>query len=375
MILTRIRFSNLRNHRKSELDCSQGIVLLWGENGAGKTSVLEAASMLCTTRSFVSAADRNIVRNGEADLRIEGKFQADTGVCHTVSLDYSCGTARKRVELDNAPLNAASELLGRFPIVTLAPQHRAITSGAPSERRAFLDFVVSQVSHSYLMDLMEYRRILKHRNALLAAHDTLNSRLRAEMEPWDCRMAETAVRIIRRRRAFIGEYQPYFVSAMRGMVGGREIPEFRYQQSIETDAAAGSAAGDLAEELAARLPHDHRRKTTTAGPHRDDLEMLLNGLDVRTHASQGQHKTLLISLKTGEWFYMADHLDERPVILLDDVFSELDDERLSRVLEIIPSLGQTFITTANQSILDRFAGDCALFRVEAGEVRLYAEAA
>jgi DNA replication and repair protein RecF len=378
MILTRLRLTHVRNHRHSEIDCPRGIVLLWGENGAGKTSILEAVSMLCTSRSFVSTQDRTLVTKGEDTLRLEGAFLTDNGVAHTVSFAYPGPANRKTILLDNASLESVAELFGRFPLVTLSPQHRAITSGGPAERRGFLDFVVSQVNHAYLLDLMEYRRVLRHRNALLAAHERRTAQLEAQLEPWDCALAACAVRIVRRRASFITAYQPYFVDAMRSIVDGREAPTFRYRNSAEIDTDAADAAEAFREALARCLHHDVRRGATSIGPHRDDLDILLNGMDVRAHASQGQHKTLLISLKVGEWFYLNDHLDERPMFLLDDVFSELDDERLARILRIIPSLGQTFITTANQSILPHvpdIAGGKALYRVDGGTVLAYAEAA
>ncbi|MBL0175658.1 MAG: DNA replication/repair protein RecF [Ignavibacteria bacterium] len=378
MILTRLRLTHLRNHRHSEIDCPQGIVLLWGENGAGKTSILEAVSMLCTSRSFVSTQDRTLVAKGEETLRVEGAFQTDNGVAHTVSFAYPGAANRKAILLDNAPLESVAELFGRFPLVTLSPQHRAITSGGPAERRGFLDFVVSQVNHAYLLDLMEYRRVLRHRNALLAAHERRTPQLDAQLEPWDSALAACAVRIVRRRASFITEYQPYFIDAMRSIVDGREAPTFRYRNSAEIDTGAADAADAFRGALERSLHTDVRRGTTSIGPHRDDLDILLNGMDVRAHASQGQHKTLLISLKVGEWFFLNDHLDERPMFLLDDVFSELDDARLARILRIIPSLGQTFITTANQSILQHvpdISGGKALYRVDGGTILAYAEAA
>jgi len=378
MILSRLRLTHVRNHRHSEIDCPRGIVLLWGENGAGKTSVLEAVSMLCTTRSFVTAQDRTVLSRGEDAMQLHGDFLTDNGVAHTVSFSYPGPNNRKTLLLDNAPLESASELFGRFPLVTLSPQHRAITSGGPSERRGFLDFVVSQVHHTYLLDLIEYRRVLRHRNALLAAHDRSTPALESQLDPWDAALAACGVRIMRKRAAFISEYQPYFEDAMHRIVDGREVPTFRYRSSAEIDCGDAGAAVAFRESLARCLNGDVRRGATSVGPHRDDLDILLNGMDVRAHASQGQHKTLLISLKAGEWFYLNDHLDERPMFLLDDVFSELDDERLSRILRILPALGQSFITTANQSFLQHvpaLEGGRALYRVDGGTVRAYAEAA
>ncbi|MBI5647011.1 MAG: DNA replication and repair protein RecF [Ignavibacteriae bacterium] len=375
MILTHLRIQNIRNHWQSELECPPGIILLWGENGAGKTTVLEAVSLLCTTRSFVTTADRTLLRRGEESMRADGVFHSDSGVRHTVGVQVAM---RKKIELDNAPLEAAADLIGRFPVVTLSPQHRAITAGGPAERRSFMDFVVSQVSRQYLLDLIEYRRILRHRNALLSDHGHRVHALRAQLEAWDTTLSECAVRITRRRRAFVVEYDPYFRRAMSDVVEDRELPAFRYVQSAVVDMDAGDAAEQFRAALGHALERDAHRGVTSVGPHRDDLEITLNGMDVRAHASQGQHKTLLIALKAGEWFFLNDHLDERPMFLLDDVFSELDDTRLRRILAVIPRLGQTFITTANHAILDALPGlpdERALYRVSDGGVHAHAEAA
>ena len=375
MILTHLRIQNIRNHWQSELECPPGIILLWGENGAGKTTVLEAVSLLCTTRSFVTTADRTLLRRGEESMRADGVFHSDSGVRHTVGVQVAM---RKKIELDNAPLEAAADLIGRFPVVTLSPQHRAITAGGPAERRSFMDFVVSQVSRQYLLDLIEYRRILRHRNALLSDHGHRVHALRAQLEAWDTTLSECAVRITRRRRAFVVEYDPYFRRAMSDVVEDRELPAFRYVQSADVDMDAGDAAEQFRAALGHALERDAHRGATSVGPHRDDLEITLNGMDVRAHASQGQHKTLLIALKAGEWFFLNDHLDERPMFLLDDVFSELDDTRLRRILAVIPRLGQTFITTANHAILDALPGlpdERALYRVSDGGVHAHAEAA
>ncbi|MDH7515909.1 MAG: DNA replication and repair protein RecF [Bacteroidota bacterium] len=378
MLLTRLRLRNIRNHRYSELECPPGVILLWGENGAGKTSVLEAVAMLCTAQTFAAVPERSVVSRDASEMELGGEFCTHRGVRHEVVYRFPRDGGRRKIEIDGAPLTSAADLIGRFPLVTLSPDHGAVTAGSPAERRRFLDIVVSQVSHAYLLDLIEFRRILRHRNALLAAHEKLTGRLRTELEPWDRAFAAAAVRIVRRRRSFIDAYRPYFLAVMRDIVGAREVPEFRYRQSVETDLEREKAADDLAAELAARLPSDHARRSTMIGPHRDDLEMLVNGMDVRTHASRGQHKTLLISLKAGEWFFLNDHLDERPVFLLDDVFSELDDDRFGNILRLIPLLGQTFVTTANRTVLDRITHETterALYQVEAGTVHRYMEAA
>ncbi|MDX9758151.1 MAG: DNA replication and repair protein RecF [Bacteroidota bacterium] len=369
MILNRISLTNLRNHGQTDIECPDGTLLLFGENGAGKTTVLEAIAMLCTSRSFVTHLDRTVMRRDAGMFRVEGRFTSSTTSRRDVSIRYDETTGRKQIEVDHAPLGASAELIGQFPMVALSPQHRPITAGGPAERRAFVDFVISQLHHAYLLDLMAYRRVLRQRNALLADHDGRPSALRSTLAPWDATMAQTAVRILRHRYAFVDAFVPYLREAMDGMIPEREDVALRYQSSVDIDPTDPNAIALYHAELQRRFDTDVRRGTTTAGPHRDELEVLLNGHDIRAHASQGQHKTVLISLKLAEYRYLEAGLDEPPLLLLDDVFSELDDDRLANVLRLVGGLGQTFITSASRATLRHFPQDHPgnrTLRIEAG---------
>jgi DNA replication and repair protein RecF len=378
MILNRLRIVHLRNHGHTEIECPDGTLLLLGENGAGKTTVLEAVSFLCSSRSFVSHQDRGLLRKGEEYFRLEGRFTSAGGARHDVTVTFSTEQGRKQIELDNTALAAASDLIGQFPIVALSPQHRPITSGGPGERRSFIDFIISQVQHSYLEDLIAYRRTLRQRNALLSDMDRRPEDIRSTLEAWDASLSAAAVRIMRRRAGFIEEFIPYFQRAMEGVIGTREQVTLQYRATADIAADADDAADTYRALLARRFQTDLRRGSTTVGPHRDDVDILLNGLDVRAQASQGQHKTVLIALKLAEHRYLDTHLDEAPILLLDDVFSELDDDRLARVLQLVDGVGQTFITSANAATLQHFARartDNLTLRISNGEVSRMAEVA
>ena len=376
MILQRLRISHVRNHGHTEIDCPAGTLLLLGENGAGKTTVLESIALLCSTRSFVTHQDRGLLQKDAPAFRVGGLFTTDGGSRHEIAMEYRAAQGRKQIELDHAPLPSASDLIGQFPMVALSPQHRPITSGGPGERRSFIDFIISQVHHAYLMDLIAYRRILRQRNALLSDVERRPEEIRGTLGAWDASLAETAVRIMRRRRSFIAEFTPYFQSAMHGVIGEREQVALQYRSTVDIDPGHDDAPADYHRLLERRFNLDLRRGTTTVGPHRDDVDILLNALDVRAQASQGQHKTVLIALKLAEHRYLDSHLDETPILLLDDVFSELDDERLASVLHLAQGLGQTFITSANAATLDSFAraddGNRTL-KIENGSVKTLAE--
>jgi DNA replication and repair protein RecF len=198
------------------------------------------------------------------------------------------------------------------------------------------------------------------------------------LDVWDMSLAETAVRIMKRRNAFITEFIPYFQRSMHGVIGDREQVTMQYRSTADVNTEDGDAVTAYRALLARRFSLDLRRGSTTIGPHRDDVDILLNGLDVRAQASQGQHKTVLISLKLAEHRYLDTHLDEPPILLLDDVFSELDDDRLANVLQLVGGAGQTFITSANAATLQHFAhgpADSLILRIEAGKVTQLAEVA
>jgi DNA replication and repair protein RecF len=183
---------------------------------------------------------------------------------------------------------------------------------------------------------------------------------------------------MKRRNAFITEFIPYFQRSMHGVIGDREQVTMQYRSTADVNTEDGDAVTAYRALLARRFSLDLRRGSTTIGPHRDDVDILLNGLDVRAQASQGQHKTVLISLKLAEHRYLDTHLDEPPILLLDDVFSELDDDRLANVLQLVGGAGQTFITSANAATLQHFAhgpADSLILRIEAGKVTQLAEVA
>lgn len=328
--------------------------MLLGENGAGKTTVLEAVSLLCTSRSFVTKHDRGLIATGAEGFIVEGEFTSSTRSRKHIHVEYPGEQQKKKIEVDYSSLESVSDLIGMFPLVALSPQHRPITSGGPAERRSFIDFVISQVHHSYLEDLMLYRRALRQRNSLLVEAEGRLSAIAGVIDAWDHSLAESGVRILRKRAEFIDLFVPYFQRSMLSVIGDREIVDMNYRGSMRMDPTAPDAVAQYAEELLEQRPSDLRRGSSGVGPHRDDLAIMLNELDVRAQASQGQHKTVLISLKLAEYHYLDEHLDERPILLLDDVFSELDDERLTRVLEHASGLGQTFITSANMNMLRAF---------------------
>ncbi len=353
MRLSRVYLQNLRNHRSTEVLPAEKVNILTGLNGAGKTSILEAISLCTLARSFVANQDSALLRRGAEELacRVEGK--SDYGGPRKVDVHYS-QEGGKRISLDGGGHASAARVIGSIPTVVLFPDLKAITGGPPLFRRRFLDLVLSQSKRTYLEDLLTYRRLLKQRNALLGKYRRTGRTIEPGLlEPWDEGMIERGARIMEVRTTFLREFAPLLSSTAAEVAFGSESVSLEYLP----DGIDGSVQGlnEFRDALWLRSKEvrhkEVRRGTTLFGPHRDDVGMELNGGDVRTAASQGQHKTLLISLKVAEFHYLAEQTAETPVILLDDIFGDLDPKRAERVYDICRGLAQVFITAVSIDML------------------------
>ena len=348
MKIASIHLQDFRNHGDTSVEFGDGINAVLGNNGEGKTNLLEAVSYLSLTKSFYAAGDATVVRLGADAFAVEGTLCTDAGMPHTVRAAYVRSPAGKLFTINQVRPDTFASVIGRFPIVVLSPENSAITSGGPSERRRFLDLALSQLSPVYLEDLQEYRRILRQRNRLLL-DGRLGGRLTVQaLEPWTESLADHGSRIIQRRIDFVREFIGYVRSAYRTIAGDREDPGF----SLSTIAAGGDTAdmirAALAQQLVLRHSEERARGTTLVGPHRDDLVLTLNGNNLQHYASQGQHKTMLVAMKVAEFFFLRERSKEVPMFLLDDLFGELDEQRSRRILDLVAGLGQTIITTTDE---------------------------
>ena len=350
MRLRELHVQKFRNHTHTDAVFGPGINAILGENGQGKTNLLEAISCLCLTRSFFGSPDHVVLQIGETQFEVYGELETDSGLRYQVATVYDGESAEKEFRINKAKINRSSEVVGQFPLVVLSPESNAITSGGPADRRRFLDFVIAQASKMYLGDLLEYRRVLRQRNKLLLDNKVDRRNIDEQLEPWDQELTERGARITRRREEFIRELHPIVCEAYRTVAGGDEEPELRYQASVAYDSAANEEELQRIFRLALgrKKAEEQRLGLTLVGPHRDEVEFGINGLGMRSHASQGQHKTFLVALKTAEFLYLKNKRSESPVLLLDDVFTELDSKRAASLLAMAESLGQIFITATSE---------------------------
>lgn len=358
MRIRRLFFRNIRNHVETELFAAERVNVITGLNGQGKTSILEAISLCSLTRSFVLNQDAALLRRGEGGLvaRLEGV--SDYGAPRRIEVRYS-GEVGKSIELDGSPATNAAQVIGSAPTVVLSPDLKSITGGPPTQRRRFLDLVLSQAKRRYLEDLMQYRRLLKQRNAIISMARRQGKGIDPVLiEPWDEGLIDRGARLMHERTKFLEEFAPILrETADEVAVGADEVSIAYAPDSVE---GPMKSINDYRDALWLRSKevrrNEVRRGTTLFGPHRDDFTMMINGGDVRISASQGQHKTLLIGLKVAEFHYLARQCAETPVILLDDIFGDLDARRAERVYDITRNLAQVFITVVSFDALPFLRG-------------------
>jgi DNA replication and repair protein RecF len=263
---------------------------------------------------------------------------------------------KKAIFANSERMRTSSDLVGRAPVVVLSPDEKIITGGGPAERRRFLNMVLSQASRSYLEDELEYRRALKQRNAILS--DARQQRrslsfLQPSLAPWTTLVMKHGARIMKRRSKFSEEFHPQLLKAYSMLSQSREEPSLKYlPMGLENSESNDDFESLLAGESARCEIEEIRRGTTLFGPHRDELLLFINpGQEARLYASQGQHKTMLVAMKLAEFEYLREASGETPMLLLDDVFSELDDDRARQLLALAASgdFGQTFISSTERS--------------------------
>jgi len=344
-----IDIENFRNHATTTFVCAEGVNAIIGDNGQGKTNIVEAISYLCLTKSFYASGDAVTLKIGEEQFSIRGSFESDGGLLRRVEVLYEKGPGRKSIFTNGIPVETMSAVIGEFPVVILSPEQVGITNGAPTERRKFLDLVIAQSSRLYLQELLEYRKILRQRNKILLDAKLARRDCSESLEPWNEALVETGSRLTQRRLLFIREFSPDIVRSYEILAGKGELPGINYVPSVPMGRTESIEATKRAftEELQSKEEEERRLGVTAVGPHRDEVGLSINGINVRKFASQGQHKTMLIALKLAEVAYLKERCVETPILLLDDVFSELDEHRSERLVEQLQGLGQVFVTATD----------------------------
>ncbi|MGA2668790.1 MAG: DNA replication and repair protein RecF [Ignavibacteria bacterium] len=374
MILEDLLLSNFRNYASSSFKFNPKLNFIFGENGNGKTNILEAVSMICYTKSFLQSSESDCVRYGMKEFEIEGNFFNNSGLRSNVMFTYDIESSKKLVTYNNEYINRLSSFFGKIPLVVLSPIDIKLTTGTPADKRRNFDILISQISRLYLDDLKRYNRILKQKNSLLKDNMVSGRYNRKDLGEmlgaWDKELIETGVRIIIKRLLFIKEFQDYLVLHFRDIAGANYIPLLDYESELmeerDDDVPDESVLKEkFAVILAEKRIIEIKRGMSLAGPQRDNyiFKMKKNGsvFELKNFASQGEHKIFIVALKLSEYIYLRDKLESdlcgEPILLLDDLFSELDQNRTQRISAILPKFNQLFITTTDngyQNILKKY---------------------
>lgn len=353
MFLENLRVRSFRNISELDFRFEKKLNIIHGENAQGKTSVLESIYYLALTKSFRMNSEKIALKYDEEFFDLEGKFVNDNQAPVKLRLFYS-ETDGKHVFYNEGKINKYSEIIGIVPVVLLSLEDLDISYGLPAKRRRFIDILLSQINPVYLKALQSYKKNLLNRNRVIkdikegyAKND--------DLFPWDIQLSREGTVIIKNRNAFVGFLNERLSEYYDHISEGNEKIKTIYKSSVlnKTDAYNPET---LESDYKYLLEQAHERdldlQTTQFGPHRDDLEFIKDDHPLKSFGSQGENKTFLIALKFAESDYLRMHLYEKPILLLDDIFGELDNLRIKNLMKFVKEVGQTFITT---TIRDKFS--------------------
>lgn len=361
MYLKKLVLINFKNIAQAEITLSERLNCFVGDNGAGKTNVLDAVYYLSMSKSALTMTDGQSVRHGEDFFVVEGTYAGDSGSNDTVNCSF-LRRSGKVLKLNGKEYDRMADHVGRFPVVMVSPQDSVLITDAAEERRRYLNAFLSQLDRDYLASLMRYNAVLAERNRFLKSSSDEQM-----LQIYDMQLADHAARIYERRRDIIERMRPLVAEFYRQLSGDREQVEIEYRSEL--------ASASMGELLLASRERDIVNGFTTSGVHRDDMSLRIGGYPLRKYGSQGQQKSFLMSLKLAQYRILAEVCGERPLLLLDDLFDKLDTSRVENLLSLVAGdgFGQIFITDCNRSrletILSRAGEKYALFMVEGGDIR------
>ena len=356
MYIKEIHLVSFRAHSKTSVQFAPGVNLIYGANGAGKTNILEAIHYLALTKSFLASKDAYALRNGCGFFEITGELSSQRRASFGARIAFVPAEG-KRIFINQSPLPRLSEIIGVIPVVIFAPSDHALTSEGPEVRRRFLNNILSQAKPLYLDDIIQYRRVLRQRNVLLSSYKKTRVLARDVLASWDAELAATGSRVILTRLQFIASFKEYIQDAYSRIDAVGEEPSIEYKTIASFD--GDTDIETIRDAFSARLAHSARRELdlgrTVVGPHRDELLFKINDMHVRRYASQGQHRTFGMALKLAQFFYLQAVLEEPPVLLLDDLFGNLDATRTRVFLEMLQTdlVGQSIITATDREEFDK----------------------
>lgn len=359
LFLRQLQLVQFKNYEKLDQQFSKRIVCLTGKNGTGKTNLLDAIAYSCIGKSYFQSTDKHCVKKGEDFFRIAAKFEGALKGELVVKYKINSG---KDIEWEEKKFDRISDVVGRIPLVVIAPDDIIDFLSGSQQRRRFLDFTISQYDKQYLKDLMQYNRLLKQRNASLKSVEGVHHLDKTLLFTLSKQMDALASNIHNSRLKFIKTFEPELTSAYATISNKSEAIACTYSSQLEE-----KPLYELHKEYFDKDAHLQR---TTKGIHKDDLNVQIDGEPLKIYASQGQRKSFILALKTAQYYWLYGQTKRKPILLLDDFFEKLDASRLAALVQLVLDMkfGQVFITDTDadrvQHLLQNAGADFQLFRVK-----------
>ncbi|MBE6637873.1 MAG: DNA replication/repair protein RecF [Ruminococcaceae bacterium] len=354
MICRAVSYLNFRNIENARIELEPGVNLLYGSNAEGKTNALEGIYLLAQGRSHRTVHEKEFIKQGENAAALKMVY-ADRQREQVLEMRF-IGKGRKTCSKNGVYLRKMSEFIGNFRAVLFCPEHLSIVKSGPSERRGFADGGIAQLFPAHVVALQKYNSILSQRNRLIQNAVYEKKAFDDTIEIWSKQLSEVAQTVSSMRASYVKRINEHVKNIFCDMTGGKEIPEIRYRKELSAD--------EYYRLFSENLEREQRAGITLYGPHKDDIEILLNGQSARSYASQGQQRSLAVALKLAEGEISKEESGEYPVFLMDDLLSELDSRRSEYLLTAFDDR-QVIITGCSRDTIQQFSGK-GLFRVEKG---------
>jgi len=364
MVLAHLSLINFKNYAAAAFDFDPNVNIFTGLNGQGKTNVLDAIHYLSFCKSYFNPIDSQNVRHGEEFFVVEGVFDNNQE-----SDKIYCGVKKgqKKVFRKNkTEYERLADHIGKYPSVVISPYDKDLISDGSEMRRKFMDSIISQYNRAYLEDLIDYNKLLRQRNSLLKYFWENRTFDADNLEVWTMQLVDVAKRIHAERTDFIARFEPVFLSHYAAISGNAE--------NVALDYTSHLSAGDFSDTITAGIDKDRRTSYTNVGTHKDDLKFKIGGHPLKKFGSQGQQKTFLISLKLAQFDLIKETTGRIPVLLLDDIFDKIDDERVKHLMQLVSdhNFGQIFITDTHSDriahIFEGISDSAKIFEIKEGEV-------
>jgi len=364
MYLQQLSVINFKNYAEAELTFSEGVNVFTGNNGAGKTNLLDAIHYLSLCKSYFNPIDSQQIKQGTDFFIITGNFNKNDN--HEAVACSVKRNQKKQFKRNKKDYQRLADHIGLFPLVMVSPYDISIIIEGSEERRKFIDNVISQTDNAYLDELIIYNKVLLNRNAMLKLIADTGKYDPSLMEVLDEQLTVSGSRIFEKRKAFMESYTEIFNSHYRFLSDNAEEVELIYESQLLQD--------DFAGLLKKSIEKDRVLERTTMGVHKDDLQFAIHGMPMKKFGSQGQQKSFLIALKLAQYSFLYRQNGFKPILLLDDIFDKLDDQRVTKLMQMISNhdFGQVFITDTNvnrvKNVFTEIGVDINLFKVKGGEI-------